>query len=451
MYSVYLIDDEPWAIKAIERGFPWAKYGFTILGKSRTVTQALQEIAVMKPDIVFTDIRIAGENGVNLIRNVKAQCEDTIFIIVTGYDDFDIAKAAIKLDVFDLLLKPVDIEEADDLLKRLQTKLNQMHQQNLPILDQLKNVSAATCIQQHANLWIESPIRVVVVQNPIVDRSHELISTPILTLCPIPQQIIYFFQQDVDFEQTVLSQLPVLYEDCCIGVSEVVTPDTPILLPINHAKMISCQSFITGKNGLFIYHRDHYKSVLSLADDLLCESTSYTTNELFKIWIKESYHLEDLSYLVRYLSQSSKIAPITDYHDLLNTYRSAHEFAQNLLASLPRQKISAYQGDKIQIYQQMLQLIHERFMQDISLAQLSQEMNISISYLSEIFAQQQGISFSKYLRHLRNTRACELLQGTQMSIQDVAELSGFNDYFYFCKQFKTVFGVTPKQYRSQHQ
>lgn len=450
MYSVYLIDDEPWAIKIIENGFPWSKYGFSVLGKSRTVSQALQEIPAMKPDVVFTDIRIAGENGIDLIRKVKAQCADTVFIIVTGYDDFDIAQIAIKLNVFDFLLKPVDLEEADTLLRRLQAKLNQLRQDNT-IWDQLKELSVAACIQQQANLWVESSIRAVVVQDAPNDQSQALNPAPLLTLHPTPRQILYIFEQSLDFEQAALKQLSALYEGCCIGVSEVVAPEIPILLPINHAIMISYQSFITGQNGLFIYHRDHYKSVLRLCDDLLCENAAYTTDDLFRIWIKESYHLEDLSYLVRYLSQSSQVTPITNYQDLLSSYSNAHELAQQLLSSLSRQKAVAYQGDKIQIYQQMLQLILERFTQDISLSQLAQEMNISVSYLSEIFAQQQGVSFSKYLRHLRNTRACELLRGTQMSIQDVSELSGFNDYFYFCKQFKTMYGVTPKQYRSQKQ
>lgn len=450
MYSVYLIDDEPWAIKIIENGFPWTKYDFFILGKSRTVEQALREVPVMKPDVVFTDIRIAGESGIELIRKLSHECVNTIFIIVTGYDDFDIAQAAFKLNVFDLLLKPVDLDEADILLKRLQDQLKKqrLSQQNT-ILDECKGMSAAAFLQKHTDRSITSPISAIVVRGSSDDRTHSLPIAPLLVLKPAPQQIIYLFEQSVGFERNVLKQLGMLYNGCCIGVSEVATPSTPILLPINHAKMISCQSYITGCNGLFVYNGDHYKSVSKLADELLRENAAFTANELFKIWFTESYHLEDLFYLVCYLSQSSNVLPITGYQDLLNSYDNAHALAQQLLNDLSIQKAAPYQGDKNQIYYQLLQMIHDRFTQDISLSQLAFEMNISASYLSEIFSQQQGISFSKYLKHLRNARACDLLQGTRFSIQDIAELSGFNDYFYFCKQFKNEFGVTPKQYRSQ--
>lgn len=448
MYAVYLIDDEPWALKIIENGFPWAKYGFRIVGKSQTVDKALQEVPVLGPDVVFTDIRIAGENGISLIRKLRSQNLNTLFIIVTGYDDFDIAHAAIKLDVFDLLLKPVDLDEAETLLQRLQAQLNDRQRpQKSGILEELESMSAAACIRQYSNISANFPIRAVFVQGSSEEPALPLSHKPLLVLKPAQGQLLFIFEQYAGFEAGLLKQLSDLYPGCCIGVSEAVPSNAPILLPIGHAKMISCQSFFTGQKGLFVYSCDHYKSVLQLADELLSAQTAYTTDELFKIWIKEDYHLEDLAYLVRCLSRSSKVVPITNYQDLLGSYRNARELAQQLLADLAIQKVSPV--DKLQLYQQLLKLIHERFTQDISLSQLAQELNVSTSYLSEIFTQQQGISFSKYLKHLRNARACDLLRGTQISIQDVAELSGFNDYFYFCKQFKNEFGVTPKQYRSQ--
>lgn len=165
---------------------------------------------------------------------------------------------------------------------------------------------------------------------------------------------------------------------------------------------------------------------------------------------RESWNLEDLAHLVRFLSQSSPVNPISNYQDLLHSYENAQALAQQLLADLAILAPTSALVSRSDIYRKLLQLAQERFADNISLSQLAAELNLSVSYLSEIFTQNQGISFSKYLKHLRNVRACELLKGTQIPIHEVAELAGFNDYFYFCKQFKSEFGLTPKQYRIQN-
>ena len=452
MYSVYLIDDEPWALKIIENGFPWGKYGFSVQGKSRTVDQAISEIPQLKPDVVFTDIRIAGENGIHLIQKLKGQGIQCVFIIVTGYDDFNIAQAAIKLDVFDLLLKPVDLEEAEMLLDRLQKHLQSQATKNTSNLSDIPGgLTVAEYIRAYVNTEIAFSSHLVIVRGNATIQNINTPYEPVIAVQVNSNTILYIFQHLPGFESGVLRSLSSAYPLCDIGVSEIINPSTPITAPFKHAEIASHQSFITDKYGVFIYNGNHYKSVLQLADQMLSKDIQFSTGELYKLWLKETYHIEDLAHLVRCLAQVVKVESTIQYQDLLTSHKNAYALADWLLDNLSLKKLSAIQGDKEQIYQLLLQLIQERFTQDISLAQLSQQMNLSTSYLSEIFAQYQGVSFSKYIKNLRNTRACELLRNTQVSIQDVAELSGFNDYFYFCKQFKNEFGVTPKQYRMQEQ
>lgn len=452
MYSVYLVDDEPWALKIIENGFPWQKYGFYIQGKSRTVNQAFEEISQLQPDIVFTDIRIAGENGIDLIRKLKVEGSHSVFIIVTGYDDFNIAQAAIKLDVFDFLLKPVDLEEAEVLLVRLQKHLQaQTTKRSSCFSDMLGNLTISECVHKYGGFENVSASHVVIVNGTATVQNANTPYAPQITLQADANIVLYIFEHLPGFESGVLKSLHSAYPTCDIGVSEVSNPDTPISMPLKHAMIASHQSYITGKQSISIYNGNHYKSVLQLADHLLSQDTQISTDELYRLWLKETYHIEDLAHLVRCIAQAIKVEATVQYMDLLSNHKNAYALADWLLDKLSLKKLSATQGNKEQIYQLLLQLIQERFTQEISLLQLSQEMNLSVSYLSEIFTQYQGVSFSKYIKTLRNTRACELLRSTQLSIQDVAELSGFNDYFYFCKQFKNEFGITPKQYRLQNE
>ena len=449
MYSVNIIDDEPWAIKLIEKGFPWQQYAFYVQGKSRTVSQALQEIPQMKPDVIFTDIRIAGSNGIDLIRQLQLQGVDAVFVIVTGYDDFDVAKAAIKLKVFDLLLKPIDLEESEALLHRLHVFLEGRSTQRKPLMEQLDGMSVSQCLAHFSQGATDGAVRAVFIRNVQEDQTASLTQQPLLTLFPGNRQLLYLFQHRSSFEAGLLGQLETLYSNCGIGVSETANLSDPVLVPVTHAQMMAFQSFMTGITGLSVYTCSHYKSVVHLAQALL-EGASYTPDELYKLWLQESWHSEDLAHLVRFLSQSSLVPPVSNYQDLFRTYENAHALALQLLSILSIHKAAPAIIEPEDIHRRLLQMIQQRFTENLSLSQLAQELNLSVSYVSEIFARYQGISFSKYLKHVRNARACELLKGTNIPIQDVAELSGFNDYFYFCKQFKTEFGLTPKQYRLQN-
>ena len=53
MYSVFLIDDEPWTLEGISETFNWGEFNFTVAGKFTQATKALQEILEKKPDVVF--------------------------------------------------------------------------------------------------------------------------------------------------------------------------------------------------------------------------------------------------------------------------------------------------------------------------------------------------------------------------------------------------------------
>lgn len=71
MYSVIIIDDEPWAIKGIRNAFNWNKYGFEITGQFTSVHKAIDFICEERPDLVFTDIRMPEISGLDLIRMTK--------------------------------------------------------------------------------------------------------------------------------------------------------------------------------------------------------------------------------------------------------------------------------------------------------------------------------------------------------------------------------------------
>ncbi len=454
MYSVYLVDDEPWALKLIENGFPWAAYGFEIVGKCKTVEEAGAVLPQLQPDVVVTDIRIAGASGIDLIRRLREQQLDTTVIVLTGYADFHIAQAAIKLDVFDFLLKPIDLEETGALLQKLAAHLRQKSgRKRDAVLAKLKTTTVSDFLRQQGIPTAAPFIRAVTIRNmPPEDRAD--LPFPALNALPSPSgQATYLMEQNPDRESAFLRVLRPLSRRYSIGISGPAGADEPLSTPVSHAEMIACQPFITGRNDIFFYTGQPYRKVVCLADELLqsrADQTPHTAEWLCNRFVTDSYHMENLAQLIGCLAQSSAVKPVDDYTKLLTSYHDVKEMAAALLDTLHISSTSFLSpDDKSLIYERMLCLVRQRYTEDITLSEIARELNISSSYLSEIFSRYEGTPFSKYLNGLRNARACELLDGTRLSVQEIADLSGFHDYFYFNKQFKKSFGMTPVQYRSR--
>ena len=125
MYRVILVDDEPWALTGLEEILDWEKYGFTICARCTSATQALEEIARQKPDVVCTDIRMPRLSGIELISQVRSQPEqDVEFIIISAYSDFEVARKAINYGAAGYILKPLEQSEVSATVLRLKERLD---------------------------------------------------------------------------------------------------------------------------------------------------------------------------------------------------------------------------------------------------------------------------------------------------------------------------------------
>lgn len=99
------------------------------------------------------------------------------------------------------------------------------------------------------------------------------------------------------------------------------------------------------------------------------------------------------------------------------------------------------------VMEQILMEIQESYREDITLQSLARKYHISESRLSVRLKELQGMSFSKYLTSRRIQKAKELLADERLSVEQVAGLVGYKDYYYFTKVFKRTVGLSPSKYR----
>ena len=97
-----------------------------------------------------------------------------------------------------------------------------------------------------------------------------------------------------------------------------------------------------------------------------------------------------------------------------------------------------------------LAYIRRNYMQSISTEDIAQAVNLSRSYMSELFKHTFGISPHEYVIQFRLSVARNMLLNTSLSITDVAEKAGFRDIFAFSRIFKREIGISPVQYRHKH-
>jgi YesN/AraC family two-component response regulator len=112
MIKVMIVDDEPYIRQGIQILINWVQYGFEICGEASNGKEAIELMKGMNVDLVITDIKMPEMNGIELIEYTWEHISDKIrFIILSGYYEFEYAKKAIKYDVADYILKPVQQEE----------------------------------------------------------------------------------------------------------------------------------------------------------------------------------------------------------------------------------------------------------------------------------------------------------------------------------------------------
>lgn len=135
MYKVMLVDDEAYMLNGLKNIINWEEHGLEITDQASNGIQAL-EIAKSTPiDIVLTDIKMPKMNGLELICTLKEHNSSIKFIILSGYNDFDYVKQALRLDIENYLLKPINEEELSQTLLSLVDALDAERQANIKAIE----------------------------------------------------------------------------------------------------------------------------------------------------------------------------------------------------------------------------------------------------------------------------------------------------------------------------
>ena len=133
-YSVILVEDEQLVRTELSTSTPWHELGFELVASCSDGIEGENKIKMLNPDIVITDIRLPGQDGLTMLKN----CEVSHAIILSGYTDFTYTRSAIKLGVFDYREKPVDTREFEDTLLSLANRIREEEQEIISLRSRIR-------------------------------------------------------------------------------------------------------------------------------------------------------------------------------------------------------------------------------------------------------------------------------------------------------------------------
>ena len=141
-YNILIVDDEELAIRGIERGVHWEKLKIDKVFKTHTLETAKRILRVHPIHILLSDIELAGDSGIELVRWARAKFPDLICIFFTCHAEFSYAQEAIKLGAVDYLLKPIPYEQLEKLLEKalLQLEEAEKEKKQFEIVNRLSGV-----------------------------------------------------------------------------------------------------------------------------------------------------------------------------------------------------------------------------------------------------------------------------------------------------------------------
>lgn len=464
MYTVFIVDDEELVIKSLKASVDWVSCGFEVVGHALSGEEALSAIPIIQPDVIVSDIRMPGMNGLELMKHLSDSGITAKFMIISGLAEFALAQKAIKQRVFGYCLKPFDELEISGYLQSLKRELDGHHQlMEGDILDLIESGTseAQEKLQQvlnKAGITEEVALRLMLTVRR--DKLPILGKKPCLSLRIGYRKFVYLLaEQDVEELMSAMGTDEEVSKG--IGLSKPFAEMTGIIQAIQHAELQAYQFFTLSSrcasSGPFEL------SDTSLDIPRLAPSGDVTAHIarldamllMFQTGQRDIRHAlllfnDCISHLSRWGKEASDLF-LYSFDQLADLFEDVREMIAYLKKLFSEEKTDLpvpFNPGRNQTFNAMLGHINEHYWEDISIQGMSKMFSVNANYISQIFRKELNKTFTEYLNSLRIERAASLLRSTSVPINEIADQVGYKDYFYFSKLFKKSRGVSPKSFRN---
>ena len=397
MYKLLIADDEQRIRRGLRNSLDWNELNIEVVGEAEDGEIALEQIRKLNPDLMFLDICMPFLNGLELIEKLNEIGPDCIIVIITGHDEFEYMHEALKLKVFDYLLKPVQKDQLratvnkaiQEIIKKKERKIyldwtSRQVGENFDVLQQtfLKN-------------WFQGNFTYEEVLNELSFFKFKLSDNVGIIIIKVIERL-----------------------NC-----QVYSKDWDRKL-LNYA-LINVALELMKKFKPEITYIDEDNNIVIISSD--CNISEWLN---IGIEIENKIH----SYLHYTVILEQKIIP-SGVGGVRNAYK---EIISNI------NEIACY---KPIVLLAIRYIDTNYYVNDLSLGDVADKFSVSSSYLSKLIKQEAGSSFIDYLTKYRIKKSICMMDDPKLKIYEIAQAVGYSNQHYFCKAFKKVMGFAPTDYR----
>ncbi|WP_135554965.1 response regulator [Paenibacillus cymbidii] len=124
MFAVMLVEDEQVLREGMRQFIPWEDYGFRVAAEAGNGLEALERLDAEPIDLIFLDLHMPRMSGLDFMQRLAERRHDALVAVITGYNEFEYARTALKHNVLDYLLKPLQMNEVAELLEKARRQLD---------------------------------------------------------------------------------------------------------------------------------------------------------------------------------------------------------------------------------------------------------------------------------------------------------------------------------------
>ncbi|GHU76659.1 DNA-binding response regulator [Clostridia bacterium] len=505
MITIYIVDDEKIIRDGLHHLLDWTSLGYEIIGESGHSEDAQRAILALLPDLVITDIKMSGMNGIELIRNLRNSGYNGQFIIISGYADFEYAKSAIHFGVKSYILKPIDERELAgelyslrrDFIARNSTDnhinaASFMEQRWLRYLEQRDNQIPSDISEEQSfhNNNTNAEIRICIFQSPSKTQTlfnNEIPPIPNMLnkqgifakwLYIMPHQAVLITNQDVtslkDAVDIIIKQ-HVLRDDiaCLAAIGKGVGSFADIRESFSSAKTLLDHAFIYAQQNIIVYDNTVVDSsdltnisIDHLINSIIDHISEYKLNDIRSEF--ESYEgyfianrFNELEIKIHYSNMYSQlISAIKERYPLLSAsvdnYQQFIEqsYLETNITKLTALLLSHLKNITAVVSEQQpegpinkaIYLINKNYADNLTVESVSKQLHYNPVYFGRKFKNCTGETFGSYVDKVRIEHAKDLLKHDQ-KVNVVSKMVGFTNADYFGEKFKQYTGVSPRDYQ----
>lgn len=499
MKKVMIVEDEELILQGIRNILDWESLGLEVVHMAHDGVEALDMWEQEPVHIVVTDISMPEMDGLTLLQEIRKREEQVRFIILTGYDEFNYAREAIRLGVDNYILKPINEEEMERQLRETVQKLEEIDKKKIQYIDEktqwmhflngklkkeeygkyrkLLGLEEETGTYYAAVMrWNADKLK----EKKIADVIMELKKRKNLGIVHLPPDSLLMVLCGSGMDEAgaleYFSELQNQIESCFdimtfLGVGssfenfwqlpqayKAANKLQKYLIIEGYGSCIS-QSQI-GRRKSEAIHMDEAKlrkfilkkekeAVMDYIEDLFINNVKKgaLAGSLYQMALKIAMLLEDMKK--EYKLASDRFHDVTE---LIETIFNADDilgikaaFVSEIIEIM--ECIHEEDCQYTPVVRQIMAEVQENYKEDMNLKTLAYKYHMNASYLGQIFQKEVGCSFTQYLSNTKNGIAKELILNTNMKINDIAKQVGYPDASYFYRKFKQCYGVSPASLR----